>query len=132
MLSVIENSLENLCIHATAATLQRAIENGANVEETDSHGNTAMSLVCQSRTVEAGEKLDILLKINPALANRRNANGLLPIHYAVRRANLDSLQRVLRHNSSLINERTTRERLSLAHCRTLWVKDTSQVFIVFL
>ena len=130
MLSDIDSSLENLCIHATAATLRRAIENGAHIAETDSHGNTAVSLACQSRTVEAGEKLDILLKTNPALANRRNANGLLPIHYAVRRSNLDCLQRLLHHNSSSINERTTGKRLTPLHIAAHFGLKTQVKFLL--
>ena len=110
----IEICLSYACIHSGADILKHVINEGAELNKTDAKGNNKLHLVCQTK-VEPAEKIQILLQEKPSLAKQRNARGLLPVHYAVRRSNIDGLKHILRHSSSTVNARTRDRRLTPLH-----------------
>ena len=110
----IETCLTDACIHSGADILRHVINEGAELNKTDANGNNKLHLVCQTK-IEPAEKIQILLKEKPSLAKQRNASGLLPVHYAVRRSNIDCLKRLLRHSPSTVNARTRDRRLTPLH-----------------
>ena len=88
------------CGNSDLATVKKLVEAGADLFATDSTGNTQLHRACRSAT-DAQQKVELLLKCNQSLVDRRNNNENTPLHSAARVGNSDVVAILIDHGAKL-------------------------------
>ena len=99
--------------YSDTRTVQQLVEAGADVNATDSPGETPLHCACASK-IEVRRKVEYLLSCDASLIGVRNNNNNTPLHRAAANGN-DAVISVLIQHGAEVNERGEFDRTAL-HC----------------